>query len=86
MKRTWQCPKCAGTKVGYFDELLDEARGQREIRRLDVANEGGVFSPRWIQASVEAFVCTECGYFEEYVKDAANVPWDKLPHFRWCRR
>ena len=47
---------------------------------------GGTFSARWAEATVEAFVCTECGHFEEYVKDAGNVPWDKLPHFRWCRR
>jgi hypothetical protein len=38
------------------------------------------------EANIEAFVCADCGYFEEYVKDTGNVPWDKLPHFRWCRR
>ena len=80
MKRTWQCPKCAGTRVGYFDEVsdADRIRGARTLDRSDKES--------WIAASVEAFVCTDCGYFEEYVKDAGNVAWDKLPHFRWCRR
>ena len=87
MKRTWQCPKCAGTRIGYFDQLHDSRGGPKsEGRKLDIVNLGGPFSPIIAEANIEAFVCADCGYFEEYVKDTGNVPWDKLPHFRWCRR
>jgi len=38
---------------------------------------GGLFSSDSYApaAETEAFVCTACGYVEEYVKSAASVPW-----------
>ena len=32
---------------------------------------------------LEAFVCTECGYLETYVKDPTTVPFEKLRGFSW---
>jgi len=29
-------------------------------------------------AQTEAYVCSECGFFEEYVKAPAEVPWDDV--------
>jgi len=39
-----------------------------------------------ISADAEAYVCTECGYFEEYVKDPGAVPWEKLAPFHWHKK
>ncbi len=27
----------------------------------------------------EAYACEECGYFEEYVKNPEEMPWENLP-------
>ena len=35
--------------------------------------------------AVEAYVCTECGYFEEYVVSPADVPWDEMNDFEWVK-
>lgn len=41
-------------------------------------------SPREeISAVVEAYVCTECGYFEEYVKKPGAIKWEKLKQFKY---
>ena len=30
---------------------------------------------------LEAYVCTECGYYESYVRHPSDVPWNKLSGF-----
>jgi hypothetical protein len=37
------------------------------------------------RARVEVYVCTECGFFEEYVVSPGNVEWTKLTPFSWHR-
>ena len=41
---------------------------------------GGLFSSDTYTptAETEAYVCTACGYLEEYVKDAATIPWAEV--------
>jgi predicted nucleic-acid-binding Zn-ribbon protein len=89
MKRTWQCPKCQSARVGYLETLPDGARGEASRPRMfGEAVLGSVFGAvaTQVTAPIEAFVCTECGYFEEYVKDPASINWANLVGFRWCQR
>jgi hypothetical protein len=37
------------------------------------------------RGEIEAFVCTDCGYFEEYVRNPQSIPWSTMKGFRWCR-
>lgn len=88
MKRTWTCPKCQGTRVGYFESLPDAGRSsQSDKRMIGVAfpAQRGFISVGRQVGEVEAFICTDCGYFEEYVKAPHTIPWDQVEHFRWCR-
>lgn len=32
---------------------------------------------------LEAYVCTECGYHETYVREPKTLPWDDLQGFTW---
>jgi predicted nucleic-acid-binding Zn-ribbon protein len=91
MKRTWTCPKCASRRVGYFEHLIDEqgefkpsprmiGQGPTEIRGLL----GGRHVVTGPTGELEAFVCTSCGYVEEYVKNPQSVAWDSFEGFRWC--
>jgi hypothetical protein len=89
MKKTWKCPKCESTRIGYLETLPDGSHGhcstERKIGEAPVGTFFGLTGYR-ATAPVEAFVCTACGYFEEYVSNPGAVPWDSLRGFRWCRR
>jgi predicted nucleic-acid-binding Zn-ribbon protein len=89
MKQSWTCPKCHSQRIGYFDMLHDEAEASKpDGRVLGHAVIGQFMGATASQrvGMVEAFICADCGYFEEYLKDPANMPWDKLVNFRWCTR
>lgn len=59
----------------------------KEFKKLgSVRQKTGMLSSEEHSAEVEAFVCTECGYLEEYVKAPADVPWESLPLFRWVKK
>jgi len=65
----------------------DAGHSKPKSRKLAESLVGSVWRlcPREaVSANVEAYICTECGYFEEYVKDAKNLDWDKLEAFRYC--
>jgi hypothetical protein len=36
-----------------------------------------------LMAQTEAYVCTECGWFEEYVARPEEVPWNRAEGGRW---
>ncbi len=85
MKRTARCPKCSSTRIGHFDTVRDADRHGEQTRKLayEAELEGNLFTGtlHHHMAEVEAWVCTRCGFFEEYVKDPGLVPWDKLSSF-----
>jgi hypothetical protein len=94
MKKKWStCPKCASDRVGHLATVNDYSDAARRLslpqpRTLAVASETaqgwlGESQKESLAAEVEAYVCTVCGYFEEYVKNPDNVVWDKLLGFRW---
>lgn len=89
MKKTGQCPRCAGRKVGhlaYVNDQDDYAGTKRALAVALIPRKGILVDTiaRDVHvASVEAWVCTECGYFEEYVRSPESVPWEQLEHFTW---
>ena len=87
MKQNWKCPKCQSDRVGYLESLVD-ADPRRDAKRM-IGNQeiGTAFGLKAYQATgpIEAFVCTVCGYFEEYVRDADKIDWQSMQGFRWCR-
>jgi predicted nucleic-acid-binding Zn-ribbon protein len=91
MKKSGVCPKCNGQRVGRMAYVADESDATTEPGRKrslwwQLEKTGGFFSmPDQHRADVEAYVCTQCGYFEEYVKDAHLVEWEKLEPFNWHR-
>lgn len=91
MKKSWACPKCQSKKVGYLESVHDNSspsEGGSNKRMIGMQSVGATFGMKAFQATgiIEAFVCTECGYFEEYVHDAASFNWDAIQGFRWCKR
>jgi predicted nucleic-acid-binding Zn-ribbon protein len=88
MKKSWKCPKCESLRVGYLEHASDESEAHRDSRRrLGYAKTGSVLGLQVLagHGELEAFVCADCGYFEEYVKDPQAVRWHDLSGFRWCR-
>lgn len=65
-----------------------QREAQNPVRRqlAVVARRGS----HWFQSTVvehtadtEAYVCTECGYFEEYVKNPQAIPWGEVEGATW---
>ncbi len=76
MKKSKQCPKCDGLKIGFLKLQAD--RAQHSSARAVGKNESGIWT-----GNLEAYVCTECGYFESYVKAPEKLGWNDLMGFRW---
>lgn len=88
MKSTWRCPKCNSDRVGYLEEVLGDggthAHGTRKVGKVQTGSLLGM-AVLQAQGDFEAFVCTACGYFEEYVRNPEAIAWDRVKGFRWCR-
>ncbi len=79
MKKSGSCPKCQGRRIGRLAGVPDQTKGGG-LRAI--AEEKDTWFATY-HGLVEAYVCTECGYFEEYVFAAGDVPWEKLLGFSW---
>jgi DNA-directed RNA polymerase subunit M/transcription elongation factor TFIIS len=86
MKRSRQCPKCESKRVGYFEKVVDQGQRGISTRKLGEAQTAQLMGLAVVQATgeVEAFVCTDCGYFEEYVKEPQSIDWSSMRGFRLC--
>lgn len=62
-------------KVDKVADQSESRDGERYFPRVLIRTVGG--KDAW--GSTEAYVCTECGWFEEYVADVKKIPWDKTP-------
>ena len=82
MKQSGRCPKCDSTRVGVLPEVYDMDSGRGNARHL--VGKAGMWKIKR-QAAVEAYVCTDCGYFEEYVKAPDEVAWQEIEGFQYVR-
>lgn len=67
------CSTCDGSKLGNLDPV-----GHRHA--------GLALSRRWSQETegvLRAVVCTECGFFRQYLADLEEMPWESLLYFDW---
>lgn len=78
MRKSGICLKCGSNQVGHLSRVVDWDRGAVE-RRLAQGRVGRMSA----YGPVEAYVCTSCGFFEEYVKHPEEVPWERLEGFSW---
>jgi len=88
MKSSKQCPKCDSLKVGHLPTVPDEADDYGVL-----ASTIGMIekvSGKWLKVfrsqkvgMLEAFVCTECGYYETYVKQPQEVRFGAIAGFSW---
>jgi predicted Zn-ribbon and HTH transcriptional regulator len=84
MKMNKQCPKCQSRKIGHLESLLD-SEGERDTKQKigKVTENLYSFKVKTTAGEIEAYVCTECGYYETYVKDPKSVPWNDMLGFSW---
>jgi predicted nucleic-acid-binding Zn-ribbon protein len=70
MRRRLRCPGCGCRRIAHAREILD--RGDSDSREPMA-----LYQPSWWSSKVvgelEAYVCTECGLVEWYVKDPAAL-------------
>ncbi|MEZ4923433.1 MAG: hypothetical protein R2780_09705 [Crocinitomicaceae bacterium] len=56
MKKTGQCPKCNSSEI-YFN------KGKQ------IGTRAGINVNFWGGFYIDVFICSECGYIEEYMKE-----------------
>lgn len=86
MKESKQCPKCKSLKIGHLPRQLDRSgKFDMAFPRMvgTVGKHGWILSNAEKTGLMEAYVCTECGYFESYVVSPESVPFEELEGFRW---
>ena len=82
MKQSKQCPKCMSLRIGFLDRQVDRGSGDTSGRHAGVGRETTSQRTGFV-GRLEAYVCTDCGYFESYVSDAEHQQWDTVDGFRW---
>lgn len=80
MKKRRQCPLCHSRRIGHLEEVQDTA-ANRMVVGTDAS---GLFTKRIGQ--LEAYVCTDCGYYQTYVKTPESIPYEQLEGFRWVEQ
>ena len=90
MKRTKKCPKCSSLRVGLLSsqpEISGEYHGTIARPAVVVALTRPGFwltKPKPVTeraGTLEAYICTECGYHESYVVAPTEMPWNSVEHF-----
>jgi predicted nucleic-acid-binding Zn-ribbon protein len=66
MKNTKQCPKCQSKEVFTNDNI--GKFGYRNTLQVSIFQ----------RIAVATYICTNCGYFEEYASESAKVKLDSL--------
>lgn len=89
MKDSKQCPKCNGLRIGYLENLPDEnAAGTASTQAIGTSDvlEGSSLFGRYVHSrhDIEAYLCTDCGFLESYVKSPKTIPYESLKGFRWA--
>lgn len=84
MKHSKQCPKCHSLRIGHL-AVQPDFGGEHE----KLAGRPAAFIHKYrvgldpvAIGSLEAYVCTACGYHETYVASPDKVPWNQLTGFR----
>ncbi len=98
MKRTKKCPKCDSLRIGYVDTQIDlderafrfeggaATRGKppdRVVGHGKPLSTGAFAGASPLVGVLEAYVCTECGYHESYVKEPRTIDWVGIVGFTW---
>ena len=80
-----ECPRCGGTKIGRLAQVADKDRTGTANRKIGMMEQGRFLGATILTTvgEVEAKICTDCGYFEEFVKDVKSIDWEKVEGFSW---
>ena len=87
MKESKKCPKCGSTRIGKLDWL--PAYSDSEARGEQIIGSTLAHKPKWTLGtprdahSIEAMVCTICGFLEYYAKEPDKIPFEKMDNFHW---
>ncbi len=85
MKQSKRCPKCGSRRIGHLACLPDTFGHQETITTERALGTALVDGKRTRIGHLEAYVCANCGYLEEYVADPQRTPFDSIEGFSWVR-
>jgi predicted RNA-binding Zn-ribbon protein involved in translation (DUF1610 family) len=90
MKTSHVCPKCGSDRIGHLDQVADVA-DQSKLHPQHIASKttsswGGLLGTIEMVGKIEAYVCTQCGFYETYVCDAPKISFEDVDGFRWVKQ
>ena len=77
MKKSKTCPKCGRRNIYYIMNVADkhhDGSSYNSKAMIALTNKGKLGG--YAVGELEAYVCTICGYCEQYVKNPAYLPVD----------
>lgn len=90
MKKTRQCPKCDSLKIGFLPNALPELLQEDPVsprheedppQRLNPIEQ--MLAQSRIVDRLEAFICTDCGFYEMYLGHPESMRFEQVDGFRW---
>ena len=95
MKKNAICPKCNSKKIGYLKNVINKTdsnspsvavgypkapvgitvAGTKKMFGLSITQITGV-------GELEAYFCTDCGFFETYVKNPEKLDFEQIEGFK----
>jgi hypothetical protein len=95
MKSTGVCPKCNSKKIGYLENVTqrtEASTGTQAIRGhcpaplgIERSESGGMLKviKEGPVGTLETYFCGSCGFYETYIKEPSNIPYESLIGFKW---
>jgi predicted nucleic-acid-binding Zn-ribbon protein len=78
MRTTHTCPKCKNQEVIFLPQIADRDDGD-DVKPLSAHVVHFDWKDDVEVGKLQSYVCRSCGYTEIYTKEAAQLPWQKVP-------
>jgi len=78
MRTTHTCPKCKHQEVLFLPQIADRDDDDN-VKPLSAHVVHFDWKDDIEVGKLQAYVCHACGYTELYTKEAAQLPWQKIP-------
>jgi predicted nucleic-acid-binding Zn-ribbon protein len=78
MRSSHTCPKCKNQEVIYLPQIADRDDDDN-VKPLSAHVVHFDWKDDVEVGKLQAYVCRACGYTELYTKEAALLPWQKIP-------
>lgn len=77
IKTKRRCPSCHSSRIGVLEGVRDSSVDHLVVGQLAT----GLL--RRNVGTIEAYVCTECGLYQPFIRHPRTIPYEQLQGFHW---